>query len=62
MKVALAQMLVEGGQPDQNLQRAEARIQEAAQRGADLVLLPEALDFGWTHPSAVDGAGRVLGT
>lgn len=52
MKLALAQMLVEGGRPESNLARAEARIVEAAAAGADVVLLPEALDFGWTHPSA----------
>lgn len=57
MKLALAQMLVEGGQPDRNLARAESRIAEAAANGADVVLLPEALDFGWTHPSAREGAG-----
>ncbi|MFT5467313.1 MAG: putative amidohydrolase [Verrucomicrobiales bacterium] len=52
MKLALAQMLVEGGRPDRNLARAGARISEVARLGADIVLLPEALDFGWTHPSA----------
>jgi len=52
MKLALAQMRVEGGQPARNLARAEERIAEAAGAGADIVLLPEALDHGWTHPSA----------
>ena len=59
MRVALAQMLVEGGQLDRNLQRAELRIGEAARLGAELALLPEALDFGWTHPSALEGAGSI---
>ncbi len=61
MKVALAQMLVEGGEPEGNGDRACRRIEEAAARGADLALLPEALDFGWTHPSARAGAGPVPG-
>lgn len=51
-KLALIQMLVEGGAKAQNLERAEARIGEAAALGASIVLLPEALDLGWTHPSA----------
>lgn len=50
-KIALIQMLVEGGNKQRNLARAEALIKEAAENGADLVLLPEALDLGWTHPS-----------
>ena len=52
MKLALAQMLVEGGEADRNLTRAEARVAESAREGAHVVLLPEALDSGWTHPSA----------
>ena len=40
MKVALAQMLVEGGEPEGNRDRACRRIEEAAGRGADLALLP----------------------
>ena len=45
-------MVVEGGAKAQNLARAEVRIGEAAALGASIVLLPEALDLGWTHPSA----------
>jgi predicted amidohydrolase len=52
MRIALVQMLVEGGKPEQNLDRASCRIEEAANNGAQLVLLPEALDLGWTHSSA----------
>lgn len=58
-RVALAQMRVDPGEPDKNRTRAEARIREAREAGAQLVLLPEVLDFGWTHPSARDGAGGV---
>ena len=59
MKLALAQMLVEPGQPAANLARAEQRIGEAATRGAEVVLLPECLDFGWTHPSARELATAI---
>jgi predicted amidohydrolase len=59
MHLALVQMLVQPGQPEANLARAEARIAGAAARGAEVVLLPECLDVGWTHPSARELAGRI---
>lgn len=59
VRLALAQMRVEPGRPDENLARAEAEICRARESGAEIVLLPEVLDFGWTHPSARDGAGTV---
>lgn len=52
MKLAMAQMLVEPGEQETNLARAETCVREAADQGADVVLLPECLDLGWTHPSA----------
>ncbi|NQU88377.1 MAG: carbon-nitrogen hydrolase family protein [Mariniphaga sp.] len=52
LKLAMAQMLVEGGNKEANLNRAVERIVEAAKNGVDLVLLPEAMDLGWTHSSA----------
>ena len=51
-KLALAQMLVEGGRKEANLRRAIERINEAACNGAQIVVLPEAMAIGWTHPSA----------
>jgi predicted amidohydrolase len=51
-KLAMVQMLVEGGQKAANLRRAVQRIHEAAEGGANVVLLPEALTLGWTHASA----------
>jgi predicted amidohydrolase len=48
----MAQMRVDGGCKLDNLLRAEERIAEAARAGAQVVLLPEALTLGWTHPSA----------
>ncbi len=61
MKLALAQMLVEPGAPEANLARAEQRIAEAAARGANVVLLPECLDLGWTHPSARELSTTIPG-
>ena len=50
--VGMAQMLVEGGAGEANLARAERMVLEAAARGCEIVVLPECLDAGWTHPSA----------
>ncbi len=54
-------MLVMPGDAPGNLARADARIATAAAQGADLVLLPEALDYGWAHPSARELAGAIPG-
>lgn len=54
-------MLVVGGDVAGNLARATARIVEAAARGADLVVLPECLDIGWTDSRARDLAEPVPG-
>jgi predicted amidohydrolase len=51
-RVAMGQMLVEGGKPEANLARAERFIKEAAEKGCCLIVLPECLDLGWTDPSA----------
>jgi len=51
-KLAMAQMRVEGGRQAVNLDRAEKCIAEAARGGAQIVVLPEALNHGWTHPVA----------
>ena len=45
-------MRVSGGDAGANLARARAMIAEAARKGAQVVLLPEALDAGWTSPSS----------
>lgn len=58
-RLALAQMRVEPGRPAENLARAAARIVSAAAQGAEMILLPEALDCGWTHPSAREPAGAI---
>jgi len=61
MKIALAQLLVEPGEKQANLARAESWIARAAGQGADVVVLPEALTLGWTHPSARTLADEIPG-
>lgn len=61
MKIAMAQMLVEPDEKQANLARAEAWIVRAAGQGADVVVLPEALTLGWTHPSARTLADEIPG-
>ncbi len=58
-KLALVQMQVEGGSRTANLDRAGKLIGEAASQGARVILLPEAMDLGWTHPSARRGAEPI---
>lgn len=60
-KLALVQMMVDGGKREENLGRAGKRIAEAVSHGAQVLLLPEAMDLGWTHPSALTNAGPVPG-
>lgn len=60
-RLAMVQMYVEGGALDVNLQHAAERIGEAAKNGADIALLPEVMDLGWTHSSALELAFPVPG-
>ena len=62
VRVAMIQLQVEGARPQENLLRAAKRIDEAAEGGAEIALLPECLDFGWTDPSAVDSAHSIPGS
>ncbi len=61
IKLAMIQMLVEGGAKARNLARAEERIADAANCGSQIALLPEALDLGWTHPSSLTQAEPIPG-
>ena len=61
VRVAMAQMLVEGGEPDANMARAVARVADGAEHGCDVALLPECIDLGWTHPSARELADPIPG-
>ncbi len=58
-QLALVQMKVEGGRKDDNLRRAADAIARAAGQGADVILLPEAMNLGWTHPSSRSEADSV---
>lgn len=51
-RLALGQVLVECGEPERNLRRARELIEHAAEQGAQIVVLPECLDVGWTFPAA----------
>ena len=59
--LALCQMRVVGGDRSANLAHAGEVIAEAAAGGAQFILLPEAMDLGWTDPSALTGAEPVPG-
>lgn len=61
LTLALAQVTVEAGNRAGNLARAEAAVAEASERGADIVVLPEAMDLGWAYPFAGMHAGAVPG-
>ena len=61
MKVGLAQLLVEGTEPERNFERAHKLIKQAAERNCDLVLLPETIDFAWTHPNALKDSQPIPG-
>ncbi|MBD2720988.1 carbon-nitrogen hydrolase family protein [Hymenobacter armeniacus] len=61
VRVGMGQLLVEGGEPARNLARAVEQIAQAAAQQCDLVLLPETLDFAWTHPSALYEAQPIPG-
>ena len=61
-RLAMAQTLVEGGQPAANLDRAVAAIRRAADLSCRVLVLPECLDIGWTHPSARELAQPIPGS
>jgi predicted amidohydrolase len=61
LKVGLIQMSVGGGEKSRNLRHSQALIAEAAAQGADLALLPEAMNLGWTHPSCSTHADPIPG-
>lgn len=61
MKIGLGQLLVEGGEAERNIERAEKLIKEASEKNCDLIILPETLDLAWTHPSALNEAEPIPG-
>jgi predicted amidohydrolase len=60
-KIGMGQLLVEGGEPERNLNRAGDMVREASRKECDLILLPECLDLAWTHPSAKTEAQMIPG-
>ena len=61
IRIGMAQILVEGGRPGPNLDRAVAAIGRAAALGCRAVVLPECLNLGWTEPSARELAQTIPG-
>ena len=61
IKLAMGQMLVEGGAPETNLSRAESMIADAAAQGCRGIVLPECLDLGWTHACVPQRAEPIPG-
>lgn len=61
MKVGMAQLLVEGTEPERNFKRAKKLINQAVENNCDLVLLPETIDFAWTHPNALNESQPIPG-
>jgi len=59
LQLAMIQMAVEGGEADINLRHAADLIRQAAEDGAQLALLPECMDLGWTHPSTPELAAPI---
>jgi len=59
VKIAMVQMKVVGGDLKGNLNRAEKLVSQAASEGADIALLPECMDLGWTHPSSLEKATPI---
>ena len=61
IKIGMAQLLIEGGEAERNFERAEKLIKEGADNKCDIVLLPETLDFAWTHPRAITECHPIPG-
>lgn len=61
LPIGMGQILVEAGEWEANLRRAEAMIAQAARAGCRVVVLPECLDAGWTGPAARELAEPIPG-
>jgi predicted amidohydrolase len=66
-RLGLIQMYVRPGAVEENLRRAQSLTRRAVDGGAQVVVLPEAMDCGWTHASSRTAAdsipgGRTYGT
>jgi len=61
IRIGMAQLLVEGGEAERNFERAEKLIQQGVEEKCDIILLPETLDFAWTHPRAIEECRSIPG-
>lgn len=61
IKLAMGQLLLEGGEPERNFERARKMVVQAKEMGVELIVLPETIDFTWTHPSAYEEALPIPG-
>jgi predicted amidohydrolase len=59
VRIACAQYAIRDGDPDTNRKRSVAAILDAAQAGADLVVLPELANSGCDFPSREHALGLV---
>lgn len=58
-KVAMIQMHVRGNDIQINLKNAEKLVAQAASNKADIAVLPECMDIGWTHPASLLNATTI---
>ncbi|MBR2801717.1 MAG: carbon-nitrogen hydrolase family protein [Erysipelotrichaceae bacterium] len=61
VKTGMCQIRVVYDDCEGNLQRAAEAVREAAAQGAEICLLPEALDLGWANPRAKELAAPIPG-
>lgn len=61
IKIGMAQLLVEGGEAERNFERAFKLIDEAKENNCDFVILPETIDFAWTHPRSINECHLIPG-
>lgn len=61
LRVVMAQLRVVGGDIAGNLAGAARMIADAATLGGQVVVLPECLDVGWTHPDTPRLASPIPG-
>ena len=61
VRVGMAQILVKAGAVEANIARARDAVARAGREWCDVVVLPECLDLGWTHPDAARLAHPIPG-
>ncbi len=59
VKVAMIQMNVKGNEVQANLDNAARLVEQAASNGAQVLVLPECMDIGWTHPGSLVNASAI---